>query len=274
MKINILTVSLNAGVELLSTVNSVLEQEEVDYELIIKDGGSKDGSLEQLPQDDRIQICISKDSGIYDAMNQAKKYMTGDFALYLNCGDVFYDAKVLKSIVDYIDCYKNDKSETIYYADCYTVNRKSLLCFPRRFNDFVCFTTTLCHQATIYPQRLLKERDFLLDYKVAADFEYYVHAYCNGYSLKHIPCVVVKYKGNGASETSKNRKLGIKEANRALKSNFNKHRYYINWIKMQLCGIGIKRILVQSELLYPFYSKIAEIYYSIFAKREQRRENK
>jgi glycosyltransferase involved in cell wall biosynthesis len=53
---SIITVCLNAGKDLSLTIESVLNQGFVDFELIIKDGGSDDGSLDFLPDDKRIRL--------------------------------------------------------------------------------------------------------------------------------------------------------------------------------------------------------------------------
>ena len=68
---SIVVVCLNPGEKLLKTVQSVLNQKYGNYEIVVKDGGSTDGSLEQLPADSRIRVYTRPDCGIYDAMNQA-----------------------------------------------------------------------------------------------------------------------------------------------------------------------------------------------------------
>lgn len=68
---SIIVVSLNAGEELIKTINSVLRQNIDQYEIIIKDGFSKDGSIDQLPKHPAIRLFQEKDKSIYDAMNQA-----------------------------------------------------------------------------------------------------------------------------------------------------------------------------------------------------------
>ena len=77
------------------------------YEIIVKDGLSTDGSLAKLQTeaakvDSRIHIYEQPDSSIYDAMNQAVKYANGDYFLFLNAGDSFYDKEVLNKITDAI----------------------------------------------------------------------------------------------------------------------------------------------------------------------------
>ena len=86
---SIIVVSLNAGEELLHTIDSILKQTEQGYEIIVKDGFSSDGSIEQLPSDDRIRLFQQKDKSIYDAMNQAVQYASGEYYLFMNCGDYF-----------------------------------------------------------------------------------------------------------------------------------------------------------------------------------------
>lgn len=73
MKFSIITVCLNAGENLIETVKSTLMQTYADFEIIVKDGFSDDGSIDRLPQDSRIKLVQKKDSGIYEAMNQGIK---------------------------------------------------------------------------------------------------------------------------------------------------------------------------------------------------------
>ena len=92
---SIVIVCLNPGDKLLPTVQSVLSQQYGNYEIVIKDGGSVDGSAKDLPADSRIKLIVDADTGIYDAMNQALPHMSGQYVLFLNCGDVLHDDQVL-----------------------------------------------------------------------------------------------------------------------------------------------------------------------------------
>ena len=258
MKYSIIVVSLNAGEDLLRTVESVLSQSYRNTEVIVKDGCSTDGSINLLPEDNRIRIVSQKDKGIYDAMNQAMDIATGDFILFMNCGDLFFNDNVLQDCADHMKALQGEKA--IFYGDCYTMNRNSVLKYPD-FTDYLCFTMVLCHQATFYPVRLIKERKFCLDYKIAADYEYYVHAYKSGVLLIHLPITVAVYQGNGASETTKNRRLALNERKRILKENYRPEEYRRVWIHTRIRGVGIKQFLVCQEWFYPAYKKIAELYY-------------
>ena len=98
MKFTVITVAYNAGEKLAQTVTNILQQTYHDYELLIKDGMSDDGSTDTIEKDDRIRLVSCKDSSIYDAMNQACSYAKGDYYLFLNTGDSFYDKFVLEKI--------------------------------------------------------------------------------------------------------------------------------------------------------------------------------
>ena len=90
---SILVVSLNAGEKLVGTVDSILKQEYTDYEVVVKDGGSGDGSLEKLEEyleqytgeiKSRVRIIREADTGIYEGMNQATRHAKGHYYYFLN----------------------------------------------------------------------------------------------------------------------------------------------------------------------------------------------
>ena len=107
MKFSIITASFNPGDKLLFTVNSILEQEFQDFEIIVKDGGSKDGALELLKKnaaagraiaEGKLMLIIERDRNVYDGMNQALEACRGEYVLFLNCGDRFHDRSVLGAV--------------------------------------------------------------------------------------------------------------------------------------------------------------------------------
>ena len=111
---SIVVVSLNPGERLEKTLNSILSQTYQNYEVILKDGGSKDGSLISLKEkgffEDKpmIKVVEQPDKSIYDGMNQAVTYATGNYVQFLNCGDYFYSDTVLEEVAEYI-CKKLEK---------------------------------------------------------------------------------------------------------------------------------------------------------------------
>ena len=92
-KFSIVTVCYNAGDKLYNTINTALAQTYDNFEIIVKDGMSKDDSLSKVLADARIKVIQTPDKGIYDAMNQALEHITGDYVYFLNCGDSFYNER-------------------------------------------------------------------------------------------------------------------------------------------------------------------------------------
>lgn len=116
---SIVVVSLNPGEKLVPTLKSVLDQDYGNFEIIIKDGGSTDGSvekLEELPADSRIRFFREPDKGIYDGMNQALAHARGRFLLFLNCGDRLYSRSVLSETAEFIEKTEKESLCRIYRA--------------------------------------------------------------------------------------------------------------------------------------------------------------
>ncbi len=99
---SVIVVCYNAGEKLKETIGNILSQTCEDYEIIVKDGGSEDGSLQKLPQNKRIRVFAQKDKGIYDAMNQAAEMARGQFVVFMNCGDYFHSRETLEQVKTFI----------------------------------------------------------------------------------------------------------------------------------------------------------------------------
>ncbi|MCR8666366.1 glycosyltransferase [Aestuariibaculum sp. M13] len=100
-KLSIITINYNNAKGLKQTIDSVCSQTFNDYEYVVIDGGSTDGSQEVLQQyKHKFDYCISEpDGGIYNAMNKGIKAAKGDYLLFLNSGDWLADNEVLDSVV-------------------------------------------------------------------------------------------------------------------------------------------------------------------------------
>ena len=110
MKFSVITVTYNAGNLLGETINNILSQTYEDFEVVIKDGRSTDHSLKNVPISEKVVLRIDDDKGIYDAMNQAVSMAKGDYVIFMNAGDRFYDNDVLQNIADHLD----GKNELVY----------------------------------------------------------------------------------------------------------------------------------------------------------------
>ena len=241
MTFSIIVVCLNAGDRLRETIESIRGQTEQDYEIIIKDGGSedevtrayldgyrRDSAGEDKGQDTafagHIRLYCGEDAGIYDAMNQAVQHVRGDYVLFLNCGDTFYDNGVLAQVKERIlhvgrqDGQQRPKtagvlpSRHIFYGNIYERRTNALVQSNPVIDDFACYRNIPCHQACFYAAVLLKEKQFDTSYAVRADYEHFLWCYYKGSAKTvYMPIIVALYEGGGFSETKENEKKSRQE---------------------------------------------------------------
>ena len=99
MLFSVITVCRNNLNELILTHASLSGQNCPDYEWIVIDGGSTDGTKEWLEGNhDPARWISENDAGIYDAMNKGAAMANGDYLVFMNSGDEFYDPNVLSKI--------------------------------------------------------------------------------------------------------------------------------------------------------------------------------
>ena len=236
---SILVVSLNPGDKLVETMRSVVKQSYGDYEVVVKDGGSGDGSLEALQAylkeqgcQDRVRILIQPDTGIYEGMNQATRAARGEYLYFLNCGDALASEQVLARAAEEIGrgqaqetshgtgqgqvqgCQEpgRDYDSRIFYGDIYDALRWQVVASNPHMDDFACYRNVPCHQACIYHHSLFEERGYETGYRVRADYEHFLWCYfCRDARPRYIPVTLASYEGGGFSETPENRKRSARE---------------------------------------------------------------
>src|SRR5438552_2810029 len=111
-QLSIITVNLNNAEGLEKTIQSVIRQQFSDYEYIIIDGASADGSVEVIKKfSDKISNWVSeKDSGIYNAMNKGIRLAAGNYLLFLNSGDTLCENSTAR-------LFQPDLFDDIIYCD-------------------------------------------------------------------------------------------------------------------------------------------------------------
>ena len=200
VRFSIITVCLNAGQDLLDTVQSTLGQTYENFEIIVKDGGSRDGSMEKLPQDPRIRVVTRKDTGIYDAMNQAVEEARGDYLIFMNCGDYFYAPQTLETIANAI----GEEKAPLYYGNCYDRLTGQVRAYPKQFTRMSCYRTMISHQATVYRADVFQNHPYDLSYPILADREMLWYLVCGkNVSPVYIDTVIANYQGGGESANEK-----------------------------------------------------------------------
>lgn len=261
MTFSILVVSYNPGNKLLKTITSIQNQTNIDYEIIIKDGNSTDGSLESIEKKENIRIIQSKDKGIYDGMNQAVLEAKGEYILYLNCGDTFYDSHILDKTADYIK--QANKKHKIFYGDTYCENNKVLVPMPLSINDFTCYRNIPCHQSCFYRKELFEKHPYLLAYKIRADYEHFLWSYYKGEANPiHMELTISSYEGDGFSEDVENAKQDKKEHKEIIATYMSKKQILKYDMIMCLSLVTIRKWISEKSIFAGVYHKLKTVYYN------------
>ena len=217
MLFSIITVSLNAENLILDTLNSALSQSYNDFEIIVKDGGSTDKTLSQIPNDDRIRVICKKDKGIYDGMNQAILEAKGKYLIFMNCGDVFFSENDLRHVAETLKTNKAD----IVYGDKFSTPCGEWR-YPKKLSKRFFYSGTICHQASFISRELF-DKIGLYDenLKIASDWKFFLEAKINGAKYLHCNKFLCTFLEGGVTDTEKGRKLCKEERKQVIKEKYN-----------------------------------------------------
>lgn len=222
MKFSVITVCLNPGEKLNTTLESVLRQTCADVEIILKDGCSTDGSVEKWqrenisrPEAERVKVYVEKDSGIYDAMNQAVTHAEGEFLLFLNCGDMLPDDKVLERTLQVVEQERKagtDMDRLVLYGDTCSEKNQVVIASAPVISGFTCYRNIPCHQSCFYSRALCLRKPYDLQYKIRADYDHFLWCFYQvGAKMRHMEFPVASYEGRGFSESRENRQRDRQE---------------------------------------------------------------
>ncbi len=211
MKLSIITVNLNNAAGLDKTINSILFQTWQEFEYIIVDGGSIDGSKELIDQfaidNKRLTKWISEpDTGIFNAMNKGIKIASGEYILFLNSGDFLFSSSVLEKT--FANC---TYTEDFICAKC-AVSNNGKVAFvtnpPHNFTFKNFFNTTLAHQSTFIKSALFKKfGNYREDLRLKSDWEFFVRTIIlHKCTTTIIDVILTDYNLSGVSALSNNRK--------------------------------------------------------------------
>lgn len=268
MKVSIIVVCLNPGDLLEKSLEHIKEQTFKDYEIVIKDGVSSDGTpkwLENylaLPENkelaSKVNLVIQKDKCIYDAMNQAIEASRGDYLVFMNCGDSFYDKRVLERVFSKDLPLEN----TIAYGDTYFRKSDSVSKAPTKITGFVCYRNVPCHQSIFYSKDTLKERSFDITYKIRADFEHFIYSYFVGKrNFVYLDTIIADYEGGGFSESAANKKRDKEEYKRAVRSFIPLKERFVYRSILILTLHKLRGVLANSKRFAKTYQKLKGMLY-------------
>lgn len=200
-KLSIITINLNNLPGLQKTMQSVLEQKFTDYEYIIIDGGSTDGSKEYIAQhSNKLAYWVSEmDKGIYNALNKGIAHTNGKYCMFLNSGDFLLNEEVLKDSFEIILQQEAD----IYYGDIlleFENGEQTIQQHAPVLDLNFLEKRTLNHQASFIKRILFDELgNYNEKYGLVADYAFYLNAFLKGKDFWYINKVMVHYKRDGIS---------------------------------------------------------------------------
>lgn len=265
---SILIVCLNPGDKLKATLESVRKQRHKDYEIIIKDALSTDGSIEYAKETagnfPSLRIIEKRDSGIYDAMNQAVSQAEGKYVYFLNCGDVLYDEDVLGNIHKLID--GNPADMGIYYGNIYEKLSGSVVASNPKLDNFGCYRNVPCHQTCFYDRRLLLLHPFETKYRVRADYEQFLWCFFSEdikdrVSFVYGDILIAGYEGGGFSETRQNRKISAKEHKEIVKKYMPIREVWKYRLLLWVTLAPLRTWIARNPVTSGFYNGLKKIYY-------------
>ena len=261
MKFSIIVVCLNPGEKLNQTLDSILMQTYQDYEIVVKDGGSKDGSIEQMRSDERIRFFQEKDTGIYDAMNQAVSHAAGDFVLFLNCGDIFYDNSVLEKAAAYA-LKQPEQKRLVLYGDTFDAKNQVTIASAPKITGFTCYRNIPCHQVCFYSGDLCADKPYDLKYAIRADYDHFLWCFYEaGAQMVHMDVTVASYEGGGFSEKKENQKRDLAEHKQITENYMSKKELLKYKGIMAATLVPFRRFLANHRMFSGIYHWLKECVY-------------
>jgi glycosyltransferase involved in cell wall biosynthesis len=219
-KLSIITINYNNLEGLKRTVESVVNQTWQEFEYIVIDGGSTDGSTAYIEsQSDTIDYWISEpDNGAYNAMNKGISVATGEYLLFLNSGDNLFNNEVLSK------CNVN-----LNFNDLITFNIQivgdeysRIINYPDKIRFSYLFINVVCHQSTFIKKQLF-EIVGLYDenLKIVSDWKFMILAlFKYHFSYGKVNETLATYYLDGISSDLENREILNNERKQVLEEYF------------------------------------------------------
>lgn len=238
MKISIITVCYNNKNGLERTFESIKKiksafSESLDFEWIIVDGGSTDGTVSYLQdKSNAIDYWISeKDTGIYNAMNKGISIANGDYYIFMNSGDIFSEELFESQLKNELE-----GGYGLIYGNVISVdenNNKTQIIQSKSLKKDYFVGNTLCHQSIFFSKKLFEFEKYDESFRIAADLNFIVRSlFVYNCSYKHINVPICIYESFGRSNTQYY-SVTRPEIRRAVSGVFPGGEYYYDAILMR-----------------------------------------
>lgn len=188
MKLSIITINYNNKAGLQKTIDSVICQTFKDYEWIVIDGGSTDGSKELIEQYQQhfAYWCSEPDKGVYNAMNKGIAKAKGEYLNFMNSGDAFYSNNTLEEVF-----VRNTPYADMVYGDWLRIEKynKVLMKAPDEVSLDFFYTDNICHQAMFLKSSTMKKRGFDETFQIYADWARWIEMVLEGSEFQYVPVI-------------------------------------------------------------------------------------
>lgn len=219
---SIITVCFNARQRIEQTESSIAAQENNDFEWIVIDGGSTDGTVSFLEGKESVNRLISEpDNGIYDAMNKGINCAQGEYCLFINAGDKLYAPDVLEDLSKYLDADLVVGKIQVLSLDNPAKNGIRDFALQDIRKKYL-YSKTLPHQSTLIRRELFTiHGKYDTSFTIAGDHDFFVRILNRGVSMCFAPLCVSVFYLDGVSSTMKYSQLYKDEITRLRKNNFS-----------------------------------------------------
>ena len=213
MKLSIITVNYNDAEGLERTIKSVMSQSFKDFEFIIIDGGSTDGSVDVIKKyEDKIDYWVSeRDGGIYPGMNKGLRQAKGEYVNFMNGGDCYHSPDVLDVIFSLnsdADIITGTHSEN----GIRNVGKNGVTMLD-------LYKWAIDHQASFIRREVALRHPYDEKYRIVSDWKFFIEALVfDNCSFYYTDTIVVDVDMKGISNT--NFELDKREREAVLKELF------------------------------------------------------
>ncbi|MGE5340253.1 MAG: glycosyltransferase family 2 protein [Candidatus Omnitrophota bacterium] len=209
---SIITVVFNGETHLEQTIQSVIHQSCTDFEYIVIDGGSTDGTLNIIrAYDHAITSWISEpDRGIFDAMNKGIRKSSGSFLAFLNADD-WYEPHILEKVKEKISSITESLENRVIYCDYYSYDEElSSETRTEQISELKYWKgMTVSHQAMFVHRSVIETLGmFSTDYRFASDYDYFLRMITAGVVFTKVDVHGVNFRKGGVSTQYMNRSIG------------------------------------------------------------------
>lgn len=231
MQLSIITINYNNKSGLEETIKSVVSQKYSDFQYIVIDGGSTDGSVDVIKKySDKISYWISEsDKGVYNAMNKGILQAKGEYVLFMNSGDL------LKEDISIGRIFDQTNGEDVVYLNVEIVSPNQepyVKKYPAKLDLLFFIVSNICHQSTFIKRNLFSKYGLYSETMlISSDWAFFLDVICKyRCSYKYIDeCLSVFFIG-GISSLEENYDLIYKERDACMKENHEQiYTLYKEW---------------------------------------------